>query len=166
MVWYQELSDIQMSTVKQKKAWAEEITLSFDSVKSQALFTLAFQVVLLKVKQILEQLKRRKLDCKCANVRKPFPLPTQPLYLSAASMLLQLQSCICTISWSWWSWWGEGGEVPFPLWAGQEGALLLRIKCPNHSIQEEASQLTQLHSAWESHPRVRVKPLNNSKNFL
>lgn len=160
-----------MNTVKQKKAWDEETTLYFDSVKRLALLALAFQVVLLKVKQILEQLRRRKLDCECANVRKHFPLPTQPLYLSyhsAVSMLQQVQSCICTISGSWSSWWvpGEGGEVPFPLGAGQEGAqalpLLLRTKCLNHSIQKEASQLTQVHSAWEWSPRVRLKPLNNS----
>lgn len=75
MGWYQELDDIQKNTVKQKKAWDEETTLSY--VKSQALLTLAFQVVLLKAKQVLEQLKRRKLDCECANVRKPFLLPSQ-----------------------------------------------------------------------------------------
>lgn len=91
-----ELNDTQMSTVKQKRAFS----LSFNSVKSQALLTLAFQVVLLKVKQILEQLKRRKLDCDCANVRKPFSLPNPATHLSAASVLLQVQSCICTISWS------------------------------------------------------------------
>lgn len=75
MVWYQELGVIQMNTVKKEKAWDEETTLS--RVKSQPLLTLAFQVVLLKVKQILEQLKRRKLDCECASVRKSFPLPSQ-----------------------------------------------------------------------------------------
>lgn len=29
MVWYQELGDIQMNTVKQEEAWDEETTLSY-----------------------------------------------------------------------------------------------------------------------------------------
>lgn len=114
MVWYQELGDIQMNTVKQKKAWDEETTLSY--VKTQALLTLAFQLILLRVKQILEQLKRRKLDCECADVRKPFPLPTKTLYLCCFSApagaelhLYHFQELIeLRVP-------GEGGEVPFPL---------------------------------------------------
>lgn len=81
-----------MTYSKAEKAWDEETTLF--NVKGQALLTLAFQVVLLRVKQILEQLKRRKWDCECANVRKPFPLPSKTLHVSAASVLLQVQSCI------------------------------------------------------------------------
>lgn len=135
MVWYQELGDKQMNTVKQKKAWDEETTFSY----------------------VKTQLKRRKLDCECANVRKPFPLPTKTLYLCCFSApagaelhLYHFQELIeLRVP-------GEGGEVPFPLWAGQEGAqvppLLLRSKCPNHSIKEETSQPTQLHcTVPESH---------------
>lgn len=62
-------------------------------------------------------------------------------------------------------------RCPFPSEQNREGLrqppLVLRAKCPNHSVQEEASQLTQLSSApcLEGAPQSQTGALEQlSKN--
>lgn len=102
------------------------------SLMSKArLLTLSFQIVPLKSKQLLEQLKR-ELDCGCAKLRRSFALSNQdttseclwPCRWRAAFAPEAAVSETWSIRWVH----GEADEVPSPLWAEQgrdSGSLLL-----------------------------------------